>query len=154
MADNFLQVALEREHHEIDHDIEQFINQPTDPAPLRRSIEALRRHIYLEEDFLFPPLREAGLVMPILVMIREHGDIWKAMDGAEKLLADGADTDALLEVCAELVKLQEVHNAKEEPIIYTQTDTKLSFEASTRLQAYLESSTLPEGWICQALEQR
>ena len=154
MADNILQIALEREHREIDHDIEQFINQPTDPAPLRRSIEALRRHIYLEEDFLFPPLREAGLVMPILVMIREHGDIWKAMDNTEKLLADGADTDALLEVCAELVKLQEVHNAKEEPIIYTQADTKLSFEASTRLQAYLESSTLPEGWICQAREQR
>lgn len=152
MSDNTLQVALEREHREIDGGIAQFVKQPTNPEPLRRSIEALRRHIYLEEDFLFPPLRETGLVMPILVMIREHGDIWKAMDGAEKLLSENADADALIEVCNALLQLQEQHNAKEEPIIYSQADVKLSFEAATRLQAYIDSSTFPEGWICQALE--
>jgi len=151
MSDTTLQAALEKEHRQIDGGIAQFIKQPTNPEPLRHSIAALRRHIYLEEDFLFPPLREAGLVMPILVMIREHGDIWKAMDGAEKLLTENANVDALIEVCNVLLQLQEQHNAKEEPIIYSQADLKLSFDLAARLQAYIESSTLPEGWVCQAL---
>ena len=76
------------------------------------------------------------------------------MDGAEKLLSEDAGIDALIEFCNVLLQLQEQHNAKEEHIIYPQADVKLSFEAATRLQAYIDSSILPEGWICQALEQK
>jgi hemerythrin-like domain-containing protein len=152
MSDTTLQAALEKEHHQIDGGINSFIAEPADPAPLLQSMEALRRHIYLEEDFLFPPLREAGLVMPILVMIREHGDIWKAMNGVAELLDNNAPKDAVIEACRALLQLQETHNAKEEPIIYPQADLKLSFDVAARLQAYIDSSTLPEGWICQALE--
>jgi hemerythrin-like domain-containing protein len=152
MSDTTLQAALELEHRQIDDGIETFMTQPTDTAPVLRSIEALRRHIYLEEEFLFPPLREAGLVMPILVMIREHGEIWQAMDQVEELLKRGVENDCVLEMCRELMILLEKHNAKEEPIIYPQADLKLSFDVAARLQAYIESSTLPEGWICQALE--
>ena len=151
MSDTTLQAALEKEHHEIDSGIAQYLQEPTDAVPLRCSIAALRRHIYLEEDFLFPPLRETGLVVPILVMIREHGEIWSAMDEAEKLLDQNGDANALAEVCDTLIKLQEAHNAKEEPIIYAQADAKISFDVAARLQAYIADSTLPEGWGCQAL---
>ena len=100
MSDTTLQAALEKEHRQIDSGIEAFIARPMDTAPLLQSMDALRRHIYLEEDFLFPPLREAGLVMPILVMIREHGDIWQAMDGVAELLDNNAPNDAVIEACA------------------------------------------------------
>ena len=152
MSDTTLQTALELEHRQIDGGIETFMAQPTDKAPLFHATEALRRHIYLEEAFLFPPLREAGLMMPIFVMIREHGEIWQAMDRVEELLNTDAENDAVMESCRELLFLLEKHNAKEEPIIYPQADQKLGFEDATQLAAYLESSTLPEGWICSALE--
>jgi len=28
--------------------------------------------------FLFPPLRDAGMVAPVFVMLREHGQMWRA----------------------------------------------------------------------------
>ncbi|MEO6907386.1 MAG: hemerythrin domain-containing protein [Abditibacteriaceae bacterium] len=152
MSDTTLQTALELEHRQIDGGIETFTSQPTDTAPLFKATEALRRHIYLEEAFLFPPLREAGLMMPILVMIREHGEIWQAMDRVEELLNADAENDVVMEACRELARLQDKHNEKEEPIIYSQADQKLGFEDATQLVAYLESSTLPEGWVYSALE--
>ncbi|MEO6996601.1 MAG: hemerythrin domain-containing protein, partial [Terracoccus sp.] len=59
--DESLTALLEREHHEIDAGIEAFLeglaqNEIRDQE-LTRSVGALRRHIYLEEEFLFPPLR-------------------------------------------------------------------------------------------------
>lgn len=67
-----LSAELTREHREIDDAIETF-TEKLDCGSLQHelpteTLEALRRHIYLEEVFLFPPLREAGIVMPIFVM--------------------------------------------------------------------------------------
>lgn len=66
MQTDSLATALEREHHEIDADIEAFTASPSDRQPLIRAISALRRHIYLEEEYLFPLLRavEPGLEAP------------------------------------------------------------------------------------------
>ena len=68
MTAESLAEALEREHHEIDAGIEEFLarraRRGDQRAPLRRALAALRRHIYLEEEFVFPPLDDAGLVAP------------------------------------------------------------------------------------------
>ena len=58
---------------------ERQLHGKADPAPLAGAIAALRRHIYLEEEFLFPPLKTAGLMIQIFAMLRQHGDLWKAM---------------------------------------------------------------------------
>ena len=42
---------LEREHREIDECIRAFTAAPGDREPLTHAIRALRRHIYLEEEF-------------------------------------------------------------------------------------------------------
>lgn len=47
----------------------------------------LRRYIYLEEAFVFPPIRKAGMIMPIFVMTREHGELWRTTDFLADLLA-------------------------------------------------------------------
>ena len=87
-----LSAALQREHREIDSEIETFIEKldcgSVQPEPLAAAVEALRRHIYLEEVFLFPPIRETGMVMPIFVMMREHGQLWRTMDTRKALSAD------------------------------------------------------------------
>lgn len=87
-----LSAALEREHHEIDAGLEAFLDG-LDSGEVRRdeltrAADALRRHIYLEEEILFPPIRDAGLVPPILVMLREHGEIWQTLDALEEAVSE------------------------------------------------------------------
>jgi hemerythrin-like domain-containing protein len=152
-----LGAALEREHREIDGGIEAFIESlpagKSEPGPLLRSMNGLRRHIYLEEEFLFPPLRAAGMMVPLFVMLRQHGELWQAMDALGTLLdADSAantDTDELETSCRGLLELLDQHNSKEEPIIYPQADKVLTADASAELTAFLEAGTMPEGWTCE-----
>jgi len=144
--------ALEREHREIDGGIEEYLEAlpkgDADPGPLVRSMEGLRRHIYLEEEFLFPPMREAGMVMPIFVMLREHGGLWRAMDALEPRLGS-ASAEEIASACQDLLSLLDSHNSKEEPIIYTQADEILTADASAELSDFLDAGTLPEGWVCE-----
>jgi iron-sulfur cluster repair protein YtfE (RIC family) len=124
MTHGSLAQALEREHRDIDGGIEQYAasGPDGDPAPLLRAMEGLRRHIYLEEEFLFPPLKAAGMTMPVFVMLREHGELWDAMDALDAQLASDAAPVVMQSACRELLAMLDNHNSKEEPIIYPQAD--------------------------------
>ena len=153
MASLSLSSELTREHHEIDDAIETFIEK-LDCGSLQRelltdTLEALRRHIYLEEVFLFPPLREAGIVMPIFVMMREHGQLWHTMGELAELLADGNDSQRLRDTCRQLLDQLHQHNSKEEPVIYPNADTDLPPHTSAELTRFIETGRTPEGWVCQ-----
>lgn len=145
--------ALEREHREIDAGIAAFTARraggDVDAAPLTGAVEALRRHIYLEEAFLFPPLRAAGMMPPVLVMLREHGEMWRVLDALEAELGKDPGADAVVSLCEELIPRLEAHNAKEEAILYAQADAVLPAEASAELQAFLASGQMPDGWVCE-----
>ena len=145
--------ALTREHHEIDEGIEAYLagldGGPVDTTALQRAMRALRRHIYLEERFLFPPLREAGMMMPILVMLKEHGELWRAMDALDDALATGADAAALREHCRGMLSLLESHNSKEEPIVYPRADADLADFQRVQLAQFLADGTFPDGWVCE-----
>jgi len=152
MEDRTLAAALEREHHEIDEAIDRFGGEPSEGGgqvePLLGAMAALRRHIYLEEEFLFPPLR-AELAVPTVVMLREHGDLWRAADELEAKLAEGASDESVRALCRELLARLASHNGKEEPIFYTRADPGLTAAAKAELKAFIDSGTLPEGWVCQ-----
>lgn len=153
MASLTLSTELTREHHEIDDAIETFIEK-LDCGSLQRelltdTLEALRRHIYLEEVFLFPPLREAGIVMPIFVMMREHGELWHTMGALADLLAVGDDSQRLRDTCTQLLDQLHQHNSKEEPVIYPNADTDLPPQTSAELTRFIETGRTPEGWVCQ-----
>jgi hemerythrin-like domain-containing protein len=146
MGSETLAAALEREHREIDEGIEAFTaSGGQDTGPLKRALDALRRHIYLEEEFLFPPLREGGLMAPVFVMLREHGGLWRTMDRLEGELGGEAGQAT----ARELLALLEQHNSKEEPILYPQADAVLTPEAADRLRGFIASGRTPEGWVCQ-----
>jgi regulator of cell morphogenesis and NO signaling len=119
------------------------------PEPLTAALEALRRHIYLEEVFLFPPVREAGMVMPIFVMMREHGELWRTMDVLTDLLADGKDRRRLGYTCRQLLDQLGQHNSKEEPVIYPRSDTDLPAPTSAELTRFIETGRTPDGWVCR-----
>ncbi|GGB45660.1 hemerythrin [Flexivirga endophytica] len=148
-----LATALTREHHEIDSGIEEFVacaeSGEVRAEPLLRTMTALRRHIYLEETILFPPLRAAGLMMPVMVMLREHGALWDAMDTLETDLTGTADPSALLEQCRQLLAMLDQHNTKEEPVIYPRADLDLDEAVHDDLADFLYAGRMPEGWTCQ-----
>lgn len=155
MDDETLSVALEREHREIDEGIEAFTAESeagaTGTEPLVRAMAALRRHIYLEEEFLFPPLRSGGLMAPLFVMCREHGQLWQTMEKLEAQLSEDATGPATVALCRELLAQLDAHNSKEEPIIYPQADEALPDAAATEFRELLASGRLPAGWVCQAV---
>ena len=114
MEHKTLGAALEAEHRDIDGGIEAYLGQPADgvgtTGTLQRSLAGLRRHIYLEEEFLFPPLKTAGLMGPIFVMEREHGTLWNIMDRLDELITE-QDAAAARDTCIRLLGLLEKHNA-------------------------------------------
>ncbi|MDG3012028.1 hemerythrin domain-containing protein [Rhodococcus sp. D2-41] len=152
MADQTLGAALEREHREIDGDVEKFVTAigagETRIDALGRAMVSLRRHIYLEEEFLFPPLKAAGMMGPVMVMLKEHGQMWQTMADLDVRLAelDGGDATAVETLCRELVGELQEHNGKEELILYPQADAVLDVEASADLEDFLAGGTMPEGW--------
>ena len=146
MTSELLAAALEREHREIDEGIAAFTASPADRRPLTRAIRALRRHIYLEEEFLFPLLGEAesALRAPVFVMLREHAQIWAVLDALEG--EPGGSTCQAL--CRQLASQLLHHNLKEEKVLYPRADDVLSPAAAERLRAFLGSGELPRGWMC------
>lgn len=144
-----LAAALEREHREIDDGLAAFaaddrLEQRL--GALERAITALRRHIYLEEEFLFPPLRDAGLAVPVFVMLREHAQLWATLDELERELREGGTG---LRLCHQLVVALQHHNLKEERVLYPQADIVLTQPAAGHLHAFIETGQLPAGWVCQ-----
>lgn len=148
-----LSTAFEREHRESDGGILSAVDARADRTgrqALADAIHALRRHIYAEEELMFPALRDAGVVGPVLVMLREHAEMWPLLDTVEQSAADD-DVPALREACASLLDLLARHNPKEEAILYPQADTLLDPAAASVLRQLLVSGDLPTGWRCQHL---
>ena len=146
MGTESLAAALEREHRDIDDGIAAFSASPEDTRPLARAIGALRRHIYLEEEFLFPLLGEAepALRAPVFVMLREHAQIWGLLDALEREPGGSAGQALCRQLASQLLH----HNLKEERVLYPRADDALPPAAAERLGEFLGSGELPEGWVC------
>lgn len=152
MTTNPLAVALEREHAEVDAGLEEFAaglaSGDLRAEPLHAAATALRRHIYLEEEMLFPSLSQTGAVAAVFVMLREHGDIWRSLDELEAQVAQSGTSDEMRDVAQRLAAQLEAHNLKEERVLYPQADTMLAPEVREKLATFLESGRMPEGWVC------
>ncbi len=150
MTEPTLADALETEHHEIDAGIYAFLEGAADGRErLDAVFEELRRHIYLEEVYLFPPLREAGMMAPVFVMLREHGEMWQKLEEIEAALAVNAASESAATLCRELLTQLDAHNSKEEPILYPELRGVLSDSAQEQYLAFLEDGERPEGWECE-----
>ncbi|OBH43426.1 hemerythrin domain-containing protein [Mycobacterium mantenii] len=153
MPGEVLSAALMRQHREVNAEIELFIEKlgadGLQPELVTSMLEVLRRHIYLEEVFVFPPIRETGIVMPIFVMMREHGQLWRTMDALTDLLADGNDSLRLRDTCVQLLDQLHRHNFKEEPPVYLHADYHLPAPTSAELSRFLVTGRIPDGWVCQ-----
>jgi hemerythrin-like domain-containing protein len=158
MKTESLAATLERDHREIDDGIKAFTAAPhpgeRDRQRLVHAIRALRRHIYLEEQFLFPPLRHAGLAAPVAVMLREHAQIWTTLDALQRELDTGTDRLRALALCHQLSVQLLHHNLKEEKALYPPADQILTESASAQLRTFFEAGELPDGWVCAKAQPR
>lgn len=135
---------LEQQHRRIDEGLKAALKGAAPRATLAEALQLLREHIHLEEAVLFPPLERAGLTMPIFVMQREHGQMWPLID--ELLAAD--DAAAAQEAGRDLFQMLQIHNPKEEQILYKAADqVDEAGNASTLLHA-LQAARMPAGWVC------
>jgi hemerythrin-like domain-containing protein len=145
--------VLEREHREIDDRIAAFVaglaGGERRTEQLRAAIDALRRHIYVEEEFLFPAVRSVGVIAPVFVMLREHGQVWRTLDDLERALGDDSHDVVLCRLCHQLTVQLQHHNLKEERILYPEADLLLAATPDARLAAVLEPVELPTGWSCE-----
>lgn len=142
---------LEIEHHSIDERLAEFVagldEGQVRAEIFRASARELQHHIYVEETHLFPPLRAAGMIPPVLVMLREHGEIWGFLDAVERLLADDhPDLTSLRQECDRLAAALGVHNLKEERILYPVADENLATEDLEQVAISLVDGDLPQGW--------
>ncbi len=139
--------ALEREHHEVDAGLEYFVTHGIAGAPrLRTALAALRRHIFVEEEHLFPLLQDPALRMPLFVMLTEHRDLWRTMEEIDAAMECAGAGDRLHVLGRTLLAQLDRHNSKEEPIIYAEAATSLTPEESARLTEVVATATVPAGW--------
>ena len=150
--------AFTIEHHEIDAGIEKYLADTDSEGdallrarPLISAMEALRRHIRRLSDQK-TQLPAGPLMMALMVMRKEHGEIWRRMaELSQSLSTESADEERVEQLCQEILALLDRHNSKEEPVIYPHMDADLNGEEQRLIRELLEGGALPEGWVCQAL---
>lgn len=149
MSTDTLADALEREHQQIDHAIDHFLGDRGDATALLGAITALRRHIYLEEEYLFPALPDPALAAPVFVMLREHAQMWRLLDALEDALRTRDDRSEAARLCKELSIQLQHHNQKEERILYAAAATTIPTELTGRIRGLIDSiPEAPPGWVC------
>lgn len=143
--------VLEDDHRRIDALLTTFGQSlsagTVDEASFTMARTGLRHHIYVEEELHFPTLRQAGLLGPVLVMVREHAQIWNVLDAMETSLRAGSGIPDLSELLHHLEQLLVAHNAKEEQVIYPAGDQVLPDEVAAQVRATLASGTTPPDWV-------
>lgn len=139
---------LTAEHRQIDIGIKAVADGGGQVAALAEALALLRRHLYVEEAILFPPLVKTGLTMPVFVMRREHGEMWPALTRLANGCAAGTALDGLRQGALWLFRLLQVHNGKEEDIVYAAADRMVGTGAGAGLVAALQAAQMPAGWVC------
>lgn len=139
---------LESQHRRIDTGLESIVAGTGPLTGLADSLALLRHHIYVEHEILFPPLEDAGRVMPVLVMKREHGQMRPLIDRLVSGCESGSAAQTLRAPCRDLLLLLQKHDPKEERIRYTSADPLEPELAEGSLTKALATGRMPEGLAC------
>jgi len=112
--------------------------------------QLLTRHIYCEEELLFPALEARGISGPTEVMRFEHGQIWSLLIHIRKEFEE--DNPPPTGILNELSGLLEAHDMKEENILYPAADDAI--QSAEALVERARKVIPPESWVCAALRSR
>lgn len=151
MSEERLSQWLIRQHRQLDEAMQQTLQGAGELMRLRAGIDLLRLHLWVEEEILFDEVARTGLAMPVYIMEYEHAQMWPLLQELAAASEAGTVPAKLREPCRALHALLQVHNLKEEDLIYAAVDRLAASEGSAihdRLTAVREAS-VPEGWICR-----
>ncbi len=116
---------------------------------LSEAVYLLRRHIYVEEAFLFPIIKQdQGRWMALAQMQSDHGDMWPHIESAIYLLQANAPLDDLFPAAQAMLKLLEVHDQREETAIYSVADRYVADANYPSLESLFAATEIPPGWRC------
>lgn len=145
---------LERDHERIDLLLTDFAGSLSNAAPdvetFTAAAHALRHHIYVEEEFHFPTVLEHGFEVQMLILIREHGQIWDALDKIETMLADPAvPLEHTMSAWRDFEFILAEHNRKEESLAYPAGDDLLPGRIGrTRCRTAAQRRKAPRLGVC------
>ena len=140
------------DHQRIDDILERVLRHEDEINSFAELQHALIRHIYWEEEFLFPAVEARGLSGPPRIMRVEHGQICRLLEEFEKALGSGQPIrpDRL----QGLKRLLAAHNSKEESVLYPMADTMLGQDSLNELLDRIIAAKMPSGWQCLMFKQR
>lgn len=91
-------------------------------------------------------------MMPLMVMRREHGQLWQHIDAlVESMQNQSGEPNKVEGISTEILALLDRHSQKEEPIIYPHMDADLSSDDQEKIRDLLAGGAMPSDWVCEAL---
>jgi len=139
---------LEDQHRSIDAGILGIVDGSGALAALAAALELLRQHVYVEETVLFPPLEATGLTMPVFVMQREHGQLWPLLGRLAEACERGRISEDVKRMCRDLYQLLQIHNSKEEQILYAAANRLAAEDPQALSSDALRAAQVPRDWTC------
>lgn len=140
---------LEAQHQDIDRDALALMEQRGNQETLDRMLALLRLHIYIEEEILFPAVATPALAMPVYILQYEHARIWRFLDNLQNSAEQTqASSEALAEDCRRLFKIFEMHNPKEEDLIYEAAERVAEADPEDKLLTAIKTAQFPDRWVC------
>ncbi|MGH7120357.1 MAG: hemerythrin domain-containing protein [Acetobacteraceae bacterium] len=137
---------LAAQHQQIDQGLGGISERTAAPASLAASLKLLREHLYVEEEVLFPTLGKTGLAMAILVMRREHAQMWPLILRVEAACTAGVPVDNTQDDLRKLLQLLAAHNPKEEQTVYAAADRYDLAHPNAPLATAIAAARMPEDW--------
>ncbi len=141
---------LTQQHRELDTFMKRLMEQDGDLQLLRKSLDLLTLHLFVEEEITFGPIDTGPLRMPIYIMHCEHGEMWAVMDELDFACREGRALDLLRRPCRRLVRLFNVHNPKEEDLIYAAIDQYAAGDGVPDVLVAMQAARVPDGWVCRS----
>ncbi len=145
--------VLEPEHRWIDERFERFrallADGQVNADPFEEAAQVLHRHMYVEEEVLFPEVETRGMAGPVAVMLQEHGEICRLLNIVQDLIGKKAPPADIEDSLKAVVTVLGEHGSKEEMVLYPTADQVLVGPEFAQLVQRVREETPPEGWLCR-----
>lgn len=142
-----------KDHERLDSVIKGFRKSLESGTPdkeyLSQLIQGLHRHIYWEEELLFPLAKPYTADEAIIEEFNtDHGLIWNNLAELEAGVAQGLPPGRLELILDEMGDVLEAHNVDEEHQIYARVDEVCDARTAAEFVARVEKADVPQGWRC------
>ena len=140
------QIRMRNQHEVVNLKLEEVIDDlksdQLDLDILDEIEQELKDHIFLEETFIFPAVREKGnLNLEISGMETEHAAVWRLF----MLIHEQADSKNYSKIPKYLDEIRLIlldHNRREELVVYPLMDDRM-----------MENEKRPENWVCKKIKK-